>query len=125
MKAFVFIFLTSVIILFSGCYYDNFAELKPEIVVSESGCDTTVAMSYSNHIVPILEANCTGGCHNPVSSGFDLTSYTAVSDIVLDGSFLGSVQWVSSYRPMPATGKISDCNIAKIRLWIAQGSLNN
>jgi len=125
MKLFAFIFLTLLVVFFSSCYYDNLGELKPENAANQSGCDTTAAISYSNQIVPILEENCTGGCHNPVSSGFDLTSYTAVNNIALDGSFLGSVQWLPSFRAMPASAKISDCNIAKIRLWIAQGSLNN
>ena len=120
----------SIVILFTmiltSCYYDNFGELKPESALSQYGCDTTAAISYSNHIVPLLQASCTGGCHNTVSSSFDLTNYSAVNAKVADGSLLGSVQWASSFRPMPeASSKISDCDIAKIRLWISQGALNN
>jgi hypothetical protein len=126
MKVMKFSFVILFVTILTGCYYDNFGELKPESALSQSGCDTTVAISYSNHIVPLLQASCTGGCHNTVSSSFDLTNYSAVNTSAADGSLLGSVQWVSSFRPMPeASGKISDCDIAKIRLWIAQGSLNN
>jgi hypothetical protein len=126
MKAMKISFAILFVTILTSCYYDNFGELKPESALSQSGCDTTVAISYSNQIVPLLQESCTGGCHNTISSSFDLTNYTAVTARVADGSLLGSVQWVSSFRPMPeASSKISDCDIAKIRLWISQGALNN
>jgi len=126
MNAMKFCFVMFFTITLNSCYYDNFGELKPEGALSQSGCDTTAAISYSNHIVPLLQASCTGGCHNTVSSSFDLTNYSAVNAKAIDGSLLGSVQWTYPYRTMPeSSNKISDCDIAKIRLWISQGSLNN
>lgn len=126
MKAMKFSFVILSTMFLTSCYYDNFGELKPEGSLNQSGCDTAATISYSNHIVPLLQASCTGGCHNTVSSSFDLTNYSAVNSRALDGSLLGSVQWTYPYRSMPeSSNKISDCDIAKIRLWISQGALNN
>ena len=74
--SFVIFFVT----ILTSCYYDNFGELKPENALSQSGCDTTVAISYSNHVVPLLQASCTGGCHNTVSSSFDLINEALFSE---------------------------------------------
>ncbi len=127
MKIIKLSFVSLIAILFSSCYYDNLGELKPESALSGSTCDTVSAISFSNHIVPLLQANCTSGCHNGIGSGHDLKNYAAVNADALSGSLLGSVKWISPFQTMPqgASSKISDCDIAKIRLWIAQGAANN
>ncbi len=120
-------FVTLIAILFSSCYYDNLGELKPESALSGSSCDTVSAISFANHIVPLLQASCTSGCHNGIGSGHDMKNYAAVNADALSGSLIGSVKWISPFQTMPqgASSKISDCDIAKIRLWIAQGAANN
>lgn len=119
--------VTLVTIFFSSCYYDNLGELKPESALSGGSCDTTSAISYINQIAPLLQASCTSGCHNGLGSGHDMKNYAAVNADAVSGSLLGSVNWVSPYQSMPqgASSKISACDIAKIRLWVAQGAPNN
>lgn len=118
--------LSAITLLFSACYYDNLGKLRPESAINQVACDTVSAISYSAQIVPLLDASCTSGCHNGIGSGHDLKTYGNVNADATSGSLLGSVQW-GPFRPMPenASSKISDCDIAKIRLWIAQGSQNN
>lgn len=114
-------------VLFSSCYYDNLGELKPESALATSTCDTVAAISYTNQIVPLLQASCTSGCHNGIGSGHNLKNHSAASGDALSGALLGSVKWITPYQAMPqgASSKISDCDIAKIKLWVAQGAPNN
>lgn len=89
-------------------------------------CDTAT-ITYSAAVVPIINTNCKG-CHNPnfLSSGLDLTSYTNVKTIALNGKLMGSVDRLPGFPAMPKGGaKLSDCKITQIRKWIAAGALNN
>lgn len=90
-------------------------------------CDTTITMSYATHIAPILQANC-NGCHNTnnASAGVDVSNYNSLMIIVNNGKLNGVINHLSGYSPMPKNAqKMSDCNIAKIKKWINNGSLNN
>ena len=112
----------------TGCYYDNFKELKPESALPSSGggCDTSGVVSYSAQIVPILNASCTQNCHNGTGGGHDLTNYTAVNADAVGGSLYGSVAQNPPYQAMPQGGsKLSDCDIAKIKKWVDGGAPNN
>ena len=127
MKQIKWSLITVIALLLSSCYYDNLDELKPETALTVSPCDTTSAISYTNHIVPLLQASCTAGCHNGFGGMHNMKSYAAVNADALSGSLLGSVKWLAPFQQMPqgAPSKISACDIAKIRLWVAQGALNN
>lgn len=88
-------------------------------------CDTTT-VTYSKSIAPILTAKCKG-CHqgsNP-GGGISLVTYTDAFAIAQNGSFYGSVIQDGSFSSMPKGSKLPDCDIAKIRIWIAAGSPNN
>ena len=127
MKIIILSCVTLLTLLLSSCYYDNLGELKPETALTGSTCDTASAISYTNQIVPLLQASCTAGCHNGLGSGHNIKNYAAISADALSGSLLGSVKWLAPFQQMPqgASSKISECDIAKIRLWVAQGAPNN
>lgn len=93
---------------------------------SGNGCDTA-NMQYAANVRPILQANCYS-CHgNGASSGgVTLDSYNGVKAQVNNGNLIGTITHASGYSPMPRGGaKLSDCDINKIRGWIARGALNN
>ncbi len=89
-------------------------------------CDTTT-FTYSGALVPIINTHCKG-CHNPnfISGNLDLTTYTSVKTIALNGKLMGSVDHLPGFPAMPKGGaKLSDCKITQIRKWIATGAPNN
>jgi mono/diheme cytochrome c family protein len=105
----------------TGCYYD-----KEEILYPDTACDTS-AVTYSNSVAAVLSSNC-NICHggNTPSAGIKLDVYSGVKLQVDNGRLLGVVTHNPNYSPMPKNGtKLSDCNIAKIRKWIAAGAPNN
>jgi uncharacterized membrane protein len=88
-------------------------------------CDTTT-VKYSTTVVPILQTNCTG-CHsgtNP-SGGIKLDNYTDVKTMAANKKLVGSIMQSSGYYAMPPSGKLTDCNIGKIKAWVYRGALNN
>lgn len=90
-------------------------------------CDTTTTISFSNHIQPIINNACLG-CHTTISSSgnIPLETYPEILIQVTNGKLLGSVKHLVGYSPMPkGTSKLSDCNIAQLEKWIAQGAPNN
>jgi len=109
------------ILTINSCYYD-----KAELLYPPNTCDT-VTVTYSSSIVPILGANCTS-CHGGTlpAGGIDLSIYSAVKVQVDNGKLWGAVSHAPGYKPMPRNSdKLSDCNLAKIKLWILAGAPNN
>jgi hypothetical protein len=120
MKYLVFIALIFIVFI-QGCYYDNKDLLDPN-----SGCDTTF-ITYSASVNPVLTAYCIG-CHSGANAplGVALDTYPGVKTQATNGKLFGTVNHSSGFLPMPQNGnKLSDCNIAKIRLWVAAGAPNN
>lgn len=113
----------------SSCYSDNLAELTPASGLSILTCDTTGTISYMSQILPVLQNNCgiNNSCHSSNNtSGYDLSTYTGVHNVVRSGMLLSSITWSGSPSNMPKNGsKMSDCNITKIQKWISAGALNN
>jgi mono/diheme cytochrome c family protein len=95
---------------------------------SASSCDTTGVMSYASRVKPILQNNCYG-CHSGTASsggGIVLSDYNNLKTSVDNGTLLGSIEQLDGYSAMPKGGsKMSNCNIAIIRKWIAAGAPNN
>ncbi|ULQ55131.1 hypothetical protein KJS94_10815 [Flavihumibacter rivuli] len=89
-------------------------------------CDTSGVISYSTRVQPILNNKCTG-CHNNnlASAGINLTNYTGVRTVALNGKLYGSIAHLAGYSPMPQGSKLPDCEIATIKKWIDNGSPNN
>ena len=110
-----------VVIAFSqqGCLYD-----KPAVV---TGCDTA-KVTYSGSVKPILVANCIR-CHNAPNAvnvaGVILDDYAFVIRQVPQ-PLLDAINHTGSVTPMPKDGgKLDDCSIAKITIWIREGAKDN
>ena len=94
-------------------------------------CDTTGVIEFSTQVWPIIQANCVG-CHNTAlsSGGVNLDGYTHVktyADLLRNGIpvLLGSIKQLNGFFAMPQNGKLDDCDIRQIELWIEQGKQNN
>ncbi len=120
-KIALFTILVYVLMSSQSCYYDKEEELYPLVV-----CDTS-AVTFSNDILPIMNASC-NGCHSTASAlgGIVLDNYGSVNTQALSGNLYNSVAQINGVSPMPKGGtKLDNCKINKIRIWIAAGALNN
>ncbi len=101
-------------------------------------CGTPTIVSFSNDVLPILNANCSiSGCHTAGSSagGLDMDASVAYSRLMQPGSgYVDTInpnnsllytQLNNSSDIMPPSGKLSDCKIALIQKWIQQKAKNN
>ncbi|TAE49236.1 MAG: hypothetical protein EAZ89_14415 [Bacteroidetes bacterium] len=89
-------------------------------------CDTA-AVSYTTFVLPLLQANCTGchGDHNP-GGGILLNSYEAVVVSANNGKLTGAINHEAGFKVMPPSGtKLPDCDILKVKAWVAAGAKNN
>ncbi len=125
----IFVFAIALLML-NSCYYDNFKELHPESALSgASGCDTAGVISYSAQIVPVLNRSCNTQCHGGSGGGGgrELTNYSLVLEEAASGRLVSSIIWDGNAQQMPqgATSKIPDCDIAKIKKWVAASAPNN
>lgn len=132
-KLFFIAFLGAAILMMAACYNDNLSELTPASGVKggtgAGACDTAGVMSYSSHVLPVLQTNCgiNNSCHGSNNtSGYNLSTYTGVRSVALNGKLISSITWTGSASHMPQNApKMTDCNIAKIQKWVNTGSLNN
>jgi len=90
-----------------------------------NSCDTT-DFKYSTAIKPLIQNNCQG-CHTGASAGgnIDLTTYTGVKAVALNGKLYGSINWSAGFSAMPKGIKLTDCRIKQVKKWIDAGSMNN
>jgi len=90
-----------------------------------SACDVT-AISYKDNISIIINTNCLG-CHNSsnLSGGISLADHASVQGVALSGKLYNAVAQNGAATAMPLGGKLSDCDIKKIKAWVDSGSLNN
>lgn len=118
----IFIPMLSIPLLLTHCTYDNEVEKY-----MDSQCDTS-NVTYSNTIRPILENNCYT-CHNAedassIGGNIVLDNYQAVEEKAT--RMLRAVQHAEGYTNMPkGQPKLDECTIAKIRIWVEEGALNN
>lgn len=88
-------------------------------------CDTTT-VTFNGSILPITSSYCKG-CHsggNP-EGGILLTDYNSIKSAVESGRFVGAVEQLQGFTSMPPKGRLSDCNLAQIKIWIKNGMPNN
>ncbi len=110
----VFVLLCAV----AGCRYD---------VESNTSC-STANVTYSSTVTGIIRSyGCLAeGCHggaNPLS-GFTLTDYNGVK--AKESRLYGALNHAPGYFPMPQNGgKISSCDLEKIKAWLDAGAPNN
>ncbi|HYE54084.1 MAG TPA: c-type cytochrome domain-containing protein [Chitinophagaceae bacterium] len=90
-----------------------------------SACDTS-SVTFSGSVQPLLQTYCTG-CHSGAnaSGGINLTTFAGVKTQIDNGKLWAAINHTGP-RPMPMGGnKLSDCNIARIGIWIRNGAPNN
>ena len=91
-----------------------------------SGCNTD-NISFASDIAPVINLNCRT-CHSggTPAGGIDLSSYSGVQSVALNGRLVGAIDRLSGFVPMPQGGaKLDDCTIDKFKSWIADGAQNN
>lgn len=89
-------------------------------------CDTS-NVTYAGKIRPLLDGKCVG-CHNNTlaSSDVNLSNYSGVQTVALNGRLYGAVSHTAGYFAMPQGGaQLPACEIAAIRIWIQSGAINN
>ncbi len=109
---------------FSSCYYDKADILYPS---SGTGCDTVLAVSYSQQVVPMLAQQCYS-CHtgSSPSGGILMGTYATDKALADNGKLYGTISYASGYSPMPeGAPKMSDCQLAIIKKWIDASAPNN
>lgn len=114
----------------ASCRYD-----KENLPAATSGCDT-LNVSYSASIKIILHDNCYS-CHstaNTQTGGLDIEDWNSLKnyltqsyrgDGIYGSKFFHVVNQDGLVPHMPPTGKLSDCDLAKIRSWLRDGGLEN
>lgn len=91
-----------------------------------TGCDSN-QFKYGANISVLLSTYCLG-CHSGASpsAGINLSTYAGVNQVAISGRLVGAVSHAPGYAPMPnSLNKLSECQIAQIRKWVAAGALNN
>jgi hypothetical protein len=89
-------------------------------------CDLDSAR-YTEHIRPILDANCMS-CHNDsdAQGGITLGAWADVNFLATDGVLIHSIKHDGAAIPMPKDSpQLPECEIHAIELWTTQGALNN
>jgi len=110
------------LIIFSSCSIALFSCTREKVTPKEIQCTSTI--SFSNDVVPIIQANCIN-CHDQgnASGGFDFSSYISVSANA--NAILNSMK-ANGYQLMPIGGPaLPDSTIQKISCWINQGKQDN
>ncbi len=88
--------------------------------VAEPACEA----SYANEILPIMQASCTPGCHEPGGVGpGDFNDYDALKSKVTDGQLESRV--VVNQNMPPPPGSLTEAEIDLIKCWIDNGGQNN
>ena len=125
-KDFRFLFALIALFSLSACYYDH-EDILYGATSNQPCTDTAGAVSYSQKVVPILQASCYG-CHTgSFPSGNQLMgTYAADKAMGQNGKLYGTIAHSAGFSPMPKGGaKLSACQIAVVKKWIDQGMLNN
>ncbi|GAA3990005.1 hypothetical protein [Hymenobacter antarcticus] len=109
----------------AGCTYAN-GDQAPIVVPCDA---TSQTVTYSKVISPIFDANCRQ-CHASnvaftLGGGVMLGDYQSITRYGVV-SLLGSIEHSPGYDPMPkGRAKMAECDIVRIRVWLAAGTPNN
>jgi hypothetical protein len=105
----------------AGCSYSHGPEPGP--------CNDPKPATYAAVVSPIFDAGCRR-CHGTTvyqtrGGGIDLGTYQTLKNVPTN-LLLGTIEQQPGYDAMPkGAAKLSDCDIARIRAWVAAGQLNN
>lgn len=116
--------LIAIALLWQSCYYDNEEELYQFVITK--GCDTS-NVTYSASVSLVMQNFC-NSCHNASAPQANVVTdnYNGLKTIATNGKLSGVINHHTGFSAMPKGGpKLSDCNLAIIRLWIEKGILNN
>ena len=98
----------ALVLLLSGCYYDN-----KETMYGASSCDT-INVTYSLKIAPLINQKCIG-CHSAASAtaGVDLSSYNQVVKYGQSKQLQGTMKQLPGYETklMPPGGKLDNAAV--------------
>ena len=89
-------------------------------------CDTSI-VTFSGHVLPLLQANCTK-CHNDkkAAARVNLSNYEGVKKVSDEGELMGTVTHSKGFKSMPKKAdKLSDCQIALLQKWVNDGAKND
>ena len=125
-KKWLVLFLSSLLV---SCSYDKLS-VAPT-------CDSS-SVSYSKDIKPILMSNCYS-CHSTSATaggeGLDLENFVSLSNYlkndyrgngIFGSQFYHVIKKSSGVIPMPpSSGRLSDCDVAKIHIWISNNAPEN
>ncbi len=116
-----FVIVVSTLIFLGACSFEKAHDLIPQ---SKADCDTA-GVTFSKDIRPILEMRCFG-CHSGFGDPvYEYTDFFAFQAMALNGKLIPAVTQTGP-RPMPkGRERIPDCEIAKIKAWVASGAPNN
>ena len=98
--------------------------------ISDPSCSVdTSNVSYRNHILPIVQANCTfSGCHDGKypTDKHNLNHYDDLKEYFDRGVLIPTLNWELGYKRMPREEqKLTDCQLSVINNWAKQGARNN
>lgn len=97
------------------------------VICQESSASCSPSnVGFAADIQTILNSNCIG-CHSgsTISGGVNLSTHAGVQSVAQSGKLLNAVSQNGQATPMPPNGKLSPCNVQKIKVWIEEGSKNN
>lgn len=103
----------------TGCTYEK---IEPV-----TNCNTAETVSFTKHILPIIENNCFS-CHN---NGFklgnvSLEGFTNIKAVAQSGKLLGVITHSPGFPAMPkSAAKLNACDIKTIEQWVQSGIQNN
>lgn len=104
----------------SGCYYDN----EEDLYLGNSPCDTT-NVTYSASVAPIFASYCST-CHSGSAPKGDIKTDSYTSVVANIARIQGAVNHRPGFLEMPQNGgRLSECDLTKIDIWIKNGMLNN
>jgi hypothetical protein len=113
------------ILLFSLFAFATLFSCNKEAATPTTYSCTGITPTYTNTIKAIMNGSCAiVGCHDAVyaARGVDLSSYQGVKAIAASPYFLGTIEQLSGYNPMPqGAAKLPDATIQKIYCWVQNG----
>jgi len=112
------------LILATACTYSHG---EPEVVAP---CDTLPGgPRYATTVAPIIRVNCRDGCHDTTIrlGNVNFDDFNEVQLYALNGSMVRRIELDPSHPEFMPKGrnKLSACDIARIKTWIAAGATNN